>query len=192
MRYNTVAVAFMVVVLIVAHVAAIAPYSWRDNTISELGSQGYERAWIMRVGFLGFGALVIVGAVQRTRARRSLWYREVPLVFYGLGILLSGIFSTKPFMPGLEYSAGEAGLHSLMATLAGVGISLSVLLYMFSDNSLRRKMVHLAALVLIVALSALFGMSTTGAGVVQRCLYLMGFAWLIFIERQPGTGKPGS
>ena len=189
MRYNTVAVAFMVVVLLVAHVAAIAPYSWRDNTISELGSQGYARAWIMRAGFLGFGSLVLVGAIQRVRAQRRWWYREAPLVLYGAGIMLSGIFSTKPFLAGLDYSALEAGLHSLMAILAGVGISLGVLLYMLSENSLRRKIVHLAALVLIVALSALFGMSTTGAGVVQRCLYLVGFAWLIFIEPRPRTAK---
>lgn len=182
MRYNTIAVLFIVFVILVAHVVVVAPYSWRDNTISELGSQGYERAWIMRSGFIGFGTLVVIGAVQRARARRSFWYREVPLIVYGLGISLSGIFSIQPFVPGVAYSQFESRLHSTMATLAGVGISVGILLYMFSNIPLRRKIVHLVALVLIVALSALFGMSTTGAGLVQRLLYLVGFAWLIYIE----------
>jgi hypothetical membrane protein len=192
MRYNTIAVTFIVFVILAAHIAAVAPYSWRDNTISELASQGYEQAWIMRAGFIGFGALVIIGAMQRTRSRRPLWYREIPLVLYGLAILLSGIFSTKPFMPDVGYSGLESHLHSIMATHAGVGISLGILLYMLSDNSARGKIVHMVTLVLIVVLSALFGMSTAGAGVVQRFLYAVGFAWLIYIETWKVAGKVSS
>ena len=58
MRYNTIAVAFIVVAIVVAHLLAPASYSWHDNTISQLAAQGYERVWIMRVGFPGFGALI--------------------------------------------------------------------------------------------------------------------------------------
>jgi hypothetical membrane protein len=192
MRHNTLAVAFIVLAILIGHAIVAAPYSWMDNTISELGSQGYAHAWIMRIGFIGFGVLVTVGALQRIRTQRPLWYREIPLAVYGLVILLSGFFSAAPFVPGVAYSELEASLHSVMATLAGAGISLGILLYMLSDNPLRRKMAHLSALVLIVALSALFGMTTAGAGVVQRCLYIVGFAWLIYIEARPMPGQAGS
>ena len=190
MRHNTVAVILIVAAILTAHLASIPPYSWHDNTISELGSQGYKNAWIMRAGFIGFGALVVAGSVQRMRAQKQLWYRELPLVLYGGGILLSGIFSAKPFMPGVDYSELEASLHSTLATLAGVGISMSILLYVFSEAQVRRKFGHLTALVLVVALSALFGVSTTGAGIVQRGLYVVGFGWLIFIETGTIIGQP--
>ena len=182
MRYNTVAVAFIACVISAAHAVAVAPYSWRDNTISELASQGYSRAWIMRAGFIGFGALVIAGAVLRAEPPQPWWYREIPLLLYGLGLLLSGVFSAAPFAPGVGYSEGEARLHSASATAAGVGISLAMLLYMLSEGAVRARAAHLAALVLTVVLSALFGMSKVGAGVVQRCLYAVGFAWLVYIE----------
>jgi len=189
MRHNAAAVLFIVLTILTAHLASTPPYSWHDNTISELGSQGYENAWIMRAGFIGFGALVAAGAVQRTRVQRKFWYRELPLVLYGGGILLSGVFSAKPFVPGVDYSELEANLHSALATSAGVGISMSILLYMFGETQVRRKFGHLAALVLVVALSALFGLSGTGAGIVQRGLYVVGFGWLIFIETGATVGE---
>jgi hypothetical membrane protein len=186
MRYNVLAVAFIIVVIAVAHWLAPAAYSWRDNTISELAAQGYERAWIMRVGFMGFGALIVLGAADRARRMRGsrlhLW-REVPLVVYGLGILVAGIFSTAPFLPGVAYSAGEASVHSAVATLAGVGLSLAMLLHAATPGSTRQRILHLVALVLTTAISALFGMATAGAGIWQRCLYLVGFAWLVYSER---------
>lgn len=79
-----------------------------------------------------------------------------------------------------------------MATLAGVGISLGIVLYLISDKSVPRKIVHLVALLLIVTLSALFGRSTTGIRIVQRLLYAAGFAWLIFIEMQPTVKETNS
>ena len=182
MRYNAIAVIFIFIIIIIAHLVVDAPYSWTENTISELASQAYKYAWIMRLGFIGFGSLVTIGATQRIRSKRFLWYREMPLVVYGLGVLLSGIFSTHPFMPGVEYSEPESRLHSILATLAGVSISLGMLFYMLTEQSPRRKVVHLAAFVLTITFSIFFGMSTAGAGIGQRCLYLVGFAWLIYIE----------
>lgn len=192
MRYYIAAVAFIVVVILVAHAAAPPSYSWREHEISQLGAQGYEQAWIMRGGFIGFGALVVAGALQRASARRSLWVREAPLALYGLGILLAGFFSAKPFVAGVDYSEMEAGVHSIVATAAGVGISVGVLAYMLSDSPPRRRIVHLAALVLIVGLSALFGMLAGGTGIAQRCLYIVGFAWLIYIDTGPVASKASS
>jgi hypothetical membrane protein len=185
MKYNTIAVAYLSLVIVIAHALVPQPYSWSENTISELGAQGYDYGWIMRAGFIGFGALVFLGAAQRARKPGSAWFRELPLMIYGLGVLVSGLFSAKPFMEGVPYLEAEARLHSTMATAAGAAISIAVVLYLVTDKSVRGKMAHLMALALIVALSALFGASPTGAGIVQRLLYMAGFAWLVYIELRP-------
>lgn len=84
-------------------------------------------------------------------------YRELPLVLYGAGMLLAGVFSAEPFIDGVEYSMVEAQLHSVAASVVGVGISFAVLAYALSDQPARRRSIHAVALVGIVGLSALFG-----------------------------------
>jgi hypothetical protein len=129
--------------------------------------------------------LVVVGALQRYRAQPSMAYRDWPLLLYGWGMLLAGIFSTTPFMAGVAYSQAEANLHSLLATLAGVGISLAVFLSWLRDPEPRTRPWHLVALVLIVLLSAAVGMATREAGLIQRCLWVVGFSWLVYIDPPP-------
>jgi hypothetical protein len=182
LRYNTIAVVYIVIIILIAQAVAPGSYVWRNNTISQLAAQRYAQAWIMRAGFIGFGALVALGAVRRYRAQPSRAYRDWPLLLYGLGMALAGVFSARSWVDAVAYSPGEAGLHSLMATLAGVGISLAALLSWIRDPGPRRDVWHLVAFALMMLLSALFGMVTRGAGVVQRCLYIVGFAWLVYIE----------
>jgi hypothetical membrane protein len=44
---------YLVIFLILA---APQAYNWQQHSISQLGAQGYADAWIMRLGFIGFGA----------------------------------------------------------------------------------------------------------------------------------------
>lgn len=52
------AVGFFVIIIILAHSLAPIEYDWKKNTISTRGAQQYKNAWIMRVGFIGFGLLL--------------------------------------------------------------------------------------------------------------------------------------
>ena len=53
-----VAVIFFVAIIILAHFFAPIEYDWKLNTISDLGAQQYKNAWLMRMGFIGFGVLL--------------------------------------------------------------------------------------------------------------------------------------
>ncbi len=190
MRFNMLAVAVVTAFIVVAHAIAPDAYSMSENTVSQLGSQGYALAWVMRLGFASFGGLLVAGAVVRLRMQPRYWYREVALILYGVGMFLAGVFSAEPFADGVEYSMVEAQLHSIAASVAGAGISFAAMTYALSDQPVQRRLIHAAALVGIVGLSALFGLSSTGAGVVQRLLYVVGFAWLVYMEVGSGTGHP--
>jgi len=182
MRYNTVAVVYIVIIILIAQAVAPGSYSWRENSISELAAQRYNRAWIVRAGFIGYGLLVAIGAVQRLRAQRSMAYRDLPLLLYGVAMALAGVFSTRHWVAAVAYAPGEANLHSIAATVAGVGISLAMVAYLTSPGPLRKKPLEVAAVVLTLALSALFGVLTRGLGIVQRCLWAVGFVWLVYME----------
>lgn len=178
----TAAVVLIVVSILAGHLFADASYLWQENTISELAAQGYAKAWVMRLGFGGFGMFVMIGSAQKLIEKKKYWYRETPLFIYGLGILFSGVFSTKPFLPGVGYSEVEAQIHSIMATIAGFGLSLGILFYLFSEHKGWRKSIHFITLILIMGLSAWFGNAASHIGIIQRCLYLVGFSWLVFVE----------
>lgn len=183
------AVVVIVAAILLAHAVAPPSYQWARNTISELGAQGYSNSWIMRSGFIVFGALLAIGAaVGAMHSVRENW-PQFFIGLYGAGVLLSGVFSTAPLVQGVAYSSREASFHSAMATAAGIAISGGMVAMLIADKQPRRKMAHLIALVATMLLSAAFGVLDPIAGVIQRLLYSVGFAWLVFIGI--GVRRPG-
>ncbi len=187
------AVIFFVSVIIAAHLAAPTTYSFTHNTVSELGSQGYDRAWIMRTGFWVFGALMAVG-MGLLAARRTLFMlADAALALYGLGIFLTGVFSAAPFEPGISYSVSQHQLHSLFATTAGVMISLCMIVSAVLDEGRGRRVFHIAAVALVMGLSFSFGLAENGSipvgqGLVQKTMWVIGLSWVlinyVFLRRR--------
>ena len=68
MKNYNIAVAYIAVFLVAAHLAAPDVYNWQQHSISRLAVQAYPDAWIMRLGFIGFGVLVQIAGVGRMRA----------------------------------------------------------------------------------------------------------------------------
>lgn len=181
------AVTYWVVVIIVAHFFAPPGYVWTQNTISELASQGHMHKWIMQVGLIGFGALVVLAVGQTVFKAKKLVYPVLPVALYGFAILLAGIYCAAPIDQSLTNSDAEAKLHSLFATLSGLSLSLAILWRILVSSKPRERLVHAVFLVAVIGLLALFGLAENtsidiGIGVIQRLLYLSGFSWLIFQE----------
>jgi hypothetical protein len=73
--------------------------------------------------------------------------------------------------------------------LVGLGLlALATLLYALTDAPPSRHIVHWIALVLIIGISLAFGAPPAIGGILQRLLWVVGFAWLVYL----GTGEPGS
>jgi hypothetical membrane protein len=198
-RHNTmknnlfIPVGFFLIVIIVAHFFAPAGYDWSEHSISELAAQGHEHAWIMRGGFIGFGVFLPLSLIALWRHRGRPAIGDVFIIFYGLSILLSGVFSTAPIDPTIVYSMNDAKLHSLFATIAGISMSIAITWRIFSSRSRSEKVVHLAFMIIITSLSLAFGLAESGTlligkGIIQRVLYLTGFAWLVIV----GYAQPSS
>lgn len=188
MKSYATAVAFITVVILIAHLMVGEPYLWYRNSISQLAGQAYQYAWIMQAGFVGFGLLVQIAGIQRMQAARSFKCREAAIMLYGLGILCSGIFCAAPFVENVPYSQQQAQLHSLFATAAGVALSAAILLFAVTDAPKSRRVVHAIALILIMGLSFLFSTLPAISGAIQRLLWVAGFAWLVYL----GSSTAGS
>ncbi|HSM72415.1 MAG TPA: DUF998 domain-containing protein [Anaerolineales bacterium] len=187
-RLFTIAVTYFIGMIVLAHFFTPPGYNWTENTISELASQGHRYKGIMQTGLIGFGAILIFGVFTYFR-RNSGSYFLIFVAIYGLSIMLSGIYCTAPIDPDISFSVQESNLHSLFATIAGIGMSLGILWQVFASMNKRDRWIRIAFLVLIGGLSGLFGLAENGIlildkGIVQRVLYLVGLIWLVYEERK--------
>lgn len=173
-----IATGYLGVSLLAAHLAAPEAYSAEAHTISHLGAQGYDRAWIMNAGLVGFGGGIAASSLAHSIRARQNWPTIVPLAVYGLGILASGIWSTSPFIEGVGYAAGEAAIHSAAAQVAGVGISIASVSVLITEPIPSRKVIHGLAVLFIGATSAMVGLSPEHPGTWQRILWSGSLVWL--------------
>lgn len=183
----TLAVTYWIAIIVLAHFFVPPGYVWTKNTISELASQGHTYKWIMQAGLMGFGILVMLAVGKSIFTTKKVLNPLLPVFLYGLGVFLSGIYCAAPIDPAIEYSITEARLHSTFATVAGLSLSAGILWHIFASSSGREKLAHTFFLIAVVGFSMIFGlvengMIDIGLGIVQRCLYLSGFAFLIYQE----------
>jgi hypothetical membrane protein len=173
-NYNILGTALFVLAIVVAHIFSTYNYEWTKNTISDLGSQGYDRKVIMQFGFLAFGLTLTIGILAN-----GLTWRTTPILIYGLCVGLTGIFCTKPFFNLDNYSASQATIHSALAQIAGATFTLGILLQLFYSADKTEKWTHFAFFILVIVFSASFGLVKNYQGIAQRLLYLTSFIWLI-------------
>jgi len=173
-NYNIISIILFVTVIALAHFLSTNNYEWTRNTISDLGSQGYSRKIIMQIGFVSFGLILSTGILMK-----GLSWRTVPIFIYGLCIVLTGFFCTKPFFTVDIYSKTEDIIHSILAQIAGATFTVGILLQIPFSTDKTIKLSHLIFFLLIVGLSASFGLLKNYQGITQRLLYLTSFVWLI-------------
>lgn len=173
-NYSIIATALFVLTILVAHIFSTNNYDWTKNTISDLGSQGYDRKLIMQFGFLAFGLILSLGIL----ANGLTWW-TTPILFYGLCVGLTGIFCTKPFFNLDNYSVTQATIHSTLAQIAGATFTLGILLQLFYSADKSEKWIHFVFFFLVIGFSASFGLMKNYQGIFQRLLYLTSFIWLI-------------
>ena len=183
----TLAVTYWIAIILVAHLFTPPGYIWTQNTISELASQGHTYKWIMQAGLSGFGALIVLAVGLFIFKTRRVIYPLLPIALYGFAILLSGIYCAAPIDPSIPYSVSEAKLHSAFATTAGLSLSLGIFWRIFVSSNNRERLAHFIFLAAVIGLSVLFGLAENdtieiGKGIIQRLLYMSGFAWLIYQE----------
>jgi hypothetical membrane protein len=173
-NYNIISTAFFMLVILVAHIFSTNNYDWTKNTISDLGSQGYDRKLIMQLGFLAFGLILSAGILAN-----GLTWRTTSILIYGLSVGLTGIFCTKPFSNLDNYSALQSTIHSVLAQIAGASFTLGILLHIFYSTDKSEKWIHFVFFIFVVGFSASFGLVKNYQGIFQRLLYLTSFIWLI-------------
>jgi hypothetical protein len=150
-----IAIMFFVILIVVVHLFSPAEYNWKINTISDLGAQQYNNAWLMRIGFIGFGTLMCISVLFSFSQSEMKNYSDLLIVIYALCILFSRICSTAPFLETESFSIQEDKLHSLFAQTTGIAFSIAILRYLLVYSSPEQKLINLVFFILIMGFPAL-------------------------------------
>ncbi|MBK7452194.1 MAG: DUF998 domain-containing protein [Anaerolineales bacterium] len=191
-----IAVVYFIAVIVLAHFFVPPIYDWTQNTVSDLASQGHTYKGIMQTGFIGFGLLLTWGVIFYFNKYRRAYFLFFVAV-YGLSILMSGIFCAAPIDPSYPNSVRESQLHSMFATVAGIAMSLGIFWQFAVSSNNRERWTRFAFFLLVIGISGLFGLAENhimalDEGIVQRNLYLVGLAWLVYEERILNSGRETS
>jgi hypothetical membrane protein len=147
-------------------------YSSVRNVISELGAQNTPYSWIMILGFLALGLGIIAGCIQAFN--KSI----IPFILFGLFMALAGFFPHKPVNPDIEYNKFLHQAHSMLATLAGISISVGLLWRAVLATSTFGRIIPLILGVICFALPMSMIAFPDYQGLIQRIMYLLIFIWL--------------
>ncbi|KPJ77833.1 MAG: hypothetical protein AMJ54_06605 [Deltaproteobacteria bacterium SG8_13] len=147
-------------------------YSIIGNLISQLGAQNTQNSWVMAAGFLALGCGIITDGIRRFSRP------GIAFMAFGLFVALAGIFAHKPLWPAAEYSVVAHQLHSVLATLAGISITIGLLWVAASATSFRPRIIAIALAVLCFALPLCMVAFDAYQGLIQRVMYALILAWL--------------
>jgi len=186
------AVGYFIFFIILASFFTPDSYQVAQNTVSEMAAQGLPNAWIMRVGFMGFGILLCSGILIQVRRKTYPLSIAIPFAIYGISIFLTGIWSTV-FVGYPAEEVFSVTMHSFFATIAGVSLIIAIMIHAWFALNKLVKGVDVLYIILITGFSAMFGLSLDDQGIIQRAMYLIAFSWIFFFSINSALkGKGGA
>lgn len=163
--------------IVAATLAMPAGYSWRSHSISESAAQGLAEAWIARLGFLSFGAgvLVLALAMRLHWSRVSYWMN----LAFAACMFGTAAFSHKPWIAGVADDPFEDGLHSLTATAMGFAFSIGVVFRFIQRTGTDRvgRVFDVVALAVAIVLPMILASSADIGGIAQRVMFAVAYLW---------------
>jgi hypothetical membrane protein len=181
LRENQIGVLYLTTFLTAAHIAAPEDYSIQTDTLSSLGGQNYENAWIMNSGFAGFGGIMIYSSSKNIYHDSNTVPLELPIALYGVSMAGAGIFSSPSFQEGSSFDSFESSVHTFFANSAGISLTGAMLVHAILEDDSSKQLLHYSAVGYTALASGAFKMFPEYQGVWQRALWVGGLSWLTFV-----------
>lgn len=182
--------AFLVLILamFILPFFSFTEYSILKNTTSQLGAQNTPNAWIMNLVFILIGfASVIEGWIHLKR----YWFHKFVITIFGLALILTALFQTAPIVEGIPFNDYEDGMHTLFANIVGFSFAVFAFSAAFIVRRTRERLLALLICIMAIGLSVLIFSIAGYAGILQRTMFIIAFAWLIFFFNRTSSYREG-
>lgn len=164
----------MVLTIFVLPFFSAEGYSLFRHTTSQLGAQNTQYAFVMNFVFALLGLFTIYGSLKKFSKNVLLLLLAC---IFGFSLVLTSIFSHAPISHMVPYNRLEDSLHSLSSTLTGFSFTLFTILYAVSQKAYKRTVATIVATLIIIFTVLIFYLPEL-AGIWQRLIFMISFAWL--------------
>lgn len=167
----------LILVMLILPYYSAEGYSMFKHTTSHLGAQNTPNAWIMNIVFCLLGIACILEGLFHLR---QYWVHKILLTIFGVGLILVGIFQHAPIVEEIPYNLSEDKMHSLFATVVGLSFTIFAISAAFIEKTNTKRILALLVGLIATGLSILMFSVIDFAGLWQRLMFIISFAWLIF------------
>jgi len=171
-------ISIIVLAILIGPLFSPPEFSWIRHSTSEQAGQQMAGAWIMRIGFIGYGAATLTAALINWSTRPFV---RAALTLFGLGLLGTAIWSNASILPGVSSDIHEDWMHSVASGVVGTAFAAACAAQLFAPGGTRRDMLAWAGL----AVSVVFPMAMIELpelrGLIQRIMFGVSF---IFVARE--------
>ena len=178
-------VAAITTAMLIGPVFSPEGFSWVTHSTSEQAGQHMPRAWIMRAGFIFYGAGTIAAALLDLKKRP---YVRASLVLFGLGLTATAIWSNAPIVPGLPTDLNEDWLHSIASGVVGFAFAAACGSRLFAPGGNGRDGVSWIGLALAILIPLAMNALPEARGLLQRIMFAYSF---VFVLREFLPGRSG-
>lgn len=175
-RYLLPAYVTLLIVIFLLPYYSAEGYSVIKNTTSQLGAQNSPKAWIMNTVFFLMGTVCILEGCLRLR---NFWFQKAVLGIFGLALIMAAFFQHAPITDG-PFNHLEDQLHSIAATLVGFSFTALAFSAVFVVRFVLSRILAFSAGCISVVLSILMFSLPDYTGILQRLMFILAFAWLIY------------
>jgi hypothetical protein len=171
-------IAVILIAIIVGPIFSPPEFSWLHHSTSEQAGQQVAGAWIMRVGFVGYGLGTLCAALADWNTGPIV---RAALVLFGLGLIGTAIWSNASILPYVVSDMHEDWLHSVASGIVGTAFAMVCAARLFGPDGTRRDVLAWAGLVISVAVPLAMGVWPDFRGLLQRTMF--GFSF-VFVARE--------
>jgi hypothetical membrane protein len=155
-------------------------YSIISNTLSQLGAQNTQNAWIMNFTFVSLG---IGSIIAGWKYFEGFAFQRLFLILFGISLILAAFFNHAPVNTLIQYKISEDGWHSYFIFTSGLTFILLTVSSAFILEKQEDKLLAIITGISVLFLSVLMSKANQTAGVWQRLSFIISFGWMIYSFR---------
>lgn len=171
-------IGIIVLAILVGPLLSPPEFSWFQHSTSEQAGQGMSGAWIMRMGFIGYGGATLIAAIVDWGSRPFV---RAALILFGVGLLGTAIWSNASILPGVSSDPHEDWLHSVASGVVGTAFAGACAARLFAPGGTRRDVLAWLGLVISVVFPAAMVELPELRGLLQRTMFGVSF---VFVARE--------
>jgi hypothetical protein len=176
----------MLMVMFLLPFFTFSGYSIIANTLDDMGAQSVPNAWVMNLVFVALAA----GSISAGWGYfKGFILHRIVLALFALSLVLMAFFNHVPASNDSFHNISEDGWHSYFASTAGLSFIILSIATSFIMNEQHARFIAMASGISVFFLSVLMSEVAVAAGIWQRLIYIISFAWMIHYFKPENNEK---